>query len=69
MATTPVKPSDDAGDNPTTISGRPIKAVYGPDDLADFDPGLRKNRFFQEWIFSKSDIGFELRRRVDLVKT
>jgi methylmalonyl-CoA mutase N-terminal domain/subunit len=40
MATIPVKPSDETGDHPRTISGRPIKAVYGPEDLADFDPAL-----------------------------
>jgi methylmalonyl-CoA mutase N-terminal domain/subunit len=38
VAATPVKPTDENADDPQTISGRPVKAVYGPDDLADFDP-------------------------------
>ncbi|MFP4635223.1 MAG: methylmalonyl-CoA mutase family protein, partial [Nitriliruptoraceae bacterium] len=27
-----------ASDEPTSVSGFPIEAVYGPEDLADFDP-------------------------------
>jgi methylmalonyl-CoA mutase N-terminal domain/subunit len=38
MAATPVKPIAKNADSPQTISGRPVKAVYGPEDLADFDP-------------------------------
>jgi methylmalonyl-CoA mutase N-terminal domain/subunit len=38
MAATPVKPTTGNAASPQTISGRPVKAVYGPGDLADFDP-------------------------------
>ena len=39
MAATPVKPT--AGNAPPqTIPGRPIKVVYGPGDLADFDTDI-----------------------------
>jgi len=37
MAATPVKPITGNAAPPQTISGRPVKAVYGPGDLADFD--------------------------------
>jgi methylmalonyl-CoA mutase N-terminal domain/subunit len=36
MAATPVKPTT-GNAPPQTISGRPVKSVYGPGDLADFD--------------------------------
>jgi methylmalonyl-CoA mutase N-terminal domain/subunit len=36
MAATPVKPTT-GNAPPETISGRPVKSVYGPGDLADFD--------------------------------
>ena len=39
MTATPVKPPTGNAAQPRTISGRPVKAVYGPGDLADFDPG------------------------------
>jgi methylmalonyl-CoA mutase N-terminal domain/subunit len=38
VAATPVKPTTENANGPQTISGRPIKAVYGPEDLAGFDP-------------------------------
>jgi methylmalonyl-CoA mutase N-terminal domain/subunit len=38
MAATPVKSITGNAIPPRTISGRPVKAVYGPEDLADFDP-------------------------------
>jgi len=38
VAATPVKPTAENADSPQTISGRPVKAVYGPEDLAGFDP-------------------------------
>jgi methylmalonyl-CoA mutase N-terminal domain/subunit len=38
VAATPVKPTADDTACPQTISGRPVKAVYGPEDLAGFDP-------------------------------
>ncbi|MBW2493177.1 MAG: methylmalonyl-CoA mutase [Deltaproteobacteria bacterium] len=38
VAATPVKPTANNAGDPQTISGRPVKAVYGPEDLADFDP-------------------------------
>jgi len=38
MTATPVKPTTGNAAPPQTISGRPVKAVYGPGDLADFDP-------------------------------
>jgi methylmalonyl-CoA mutase N-terminal domain/subunit len=37
MAATPVKPTTGNTAPPRTIAGRPVKAVYGPGDLADFD--------------------------------
>jgi methylmalonyl-CoA mutase N-terminal domain/subunit len=38
MTATPIKrPTGDTA-QPRTLSGRPVKAVYGPGDLADFDP-------------------------------
>ncbi len=44
MAATPVKPSRESGAEPRTISGRPVKAVYGPEDLAGFDPASELGR-------------------------
>jgi methylmalonyl-CoA mutase N-terminal domain/subunit len=38
VAATPNKPTAENADDPQTISGRPVKAVYGSDDLAGFDP-------------------------------
>jgi methylmalonyl-CoA mutase N-terminal domain/subunit len=38
MTATPAKPTTGNAAPPQTISGRPVKAVYGPGDLADFDP-------------------------------
>jgi len=38
MAATPVKPTTGNADAPRTVSGRPVKAVYGPEDLAGFEP-------------------------------
>ena len=38
MAATPVEPPTGNANSRRTISGRPVKPVYGPADLADFDP-------------------------------
>jgi methylmalonyl-CoA mutase N-terminal domain/subunit len=38
LAATPMKPDAENTDCRQTISGRPVKAVYGPEDLAGFDP-------------------------------
>jgi len=38
VVATPAKPTAESADSPQTISGRPVKAVYGPEDLAGFDP-------------------------------
>jgi methylmalonyl-CoA mutase N-terminal domain/subunit len=38
MAATPLKPPNGNPDSAHTISGRPVQTVYGPDDLAGFDP-------------------------------
>ncbi len=38
MAATPVKPTNGNTAPTRTISGRPVQVVYGPDDLADFEP-------------------------------
>jgi len=44
MAATPVKPTTGNAVPPQTISGRPVKAVYGPGDLAEFDPDSELGR-------------------------
>jgi methylmalonyl-CoA mutase N-terminal domain/subunit len=38
VAATPVKPTAGSADSRQTISGRPVKTVYSPEDLAGFDP-------------------------------
>ena len=38
MAARPTKPTNGNTDPTRTISGRPVQVVYGPDDLADFEP-------------------------------
>ncbi len=38
MAATPAKPTHGNTSPTRTISGRPVQVVYGPDDLADFEP-------------------------------
>ena len=38
MAATPAKPTNGNTSPTRTISGRPVQVVYGPDDLADFEP-------------------------------
>jgi len=40
MAATPAKPNAREAIPPRTLSGRPVKAVYGPEDLAGFDPDV-----------------------------
>jgi len=40
MAATPLKSTRESRPEPRTISGRPVKAVYGPEDVAAFDAEL-----------------------------